>query len=236
VIRTEPGEGEQLDEGGTLLVVVSLGPTLSPLPDLDGLPVDVAEQRLNEAGFRMVVAGLRFDEVVPEGSVISWTVPDDPALAAGDEVVKGTVVSVLVSQGAEPRTVPDLIGRDPAEVIPELEALGLVPVQFPEDFSDDIPAGLILAQFPNAGERLERGAEVRYALSKGPDVVPVPPLAGLDHAGVIRAIESAGLTVGEVTGDTSLVLLGVSVDGSPVRAGDLIKRGTPVDLVYAFAP
>lgn len=236
VIRTVPAEGEQLAEGDTLVVVASMGPTLSLLPDLDGLQVEVAEERLEELGLRLVVGGLRFDEVVPDGAVISWTVPDDPGLGAGDEVVKGTEVSVLVSQGPEPRVMPDIFRRDPAEAVAELQALGLVPVQFPDVFSDDVDAGLIVAQDPPPGERLERGSEVRYSVSKGPDVVPVPPLAGLDFDGVVAALEEAGLAVGEVTGDTSLQLLGVAVDGVPVRAGDLFRRGTAVDLVYSFPP
>lgn len=236
VIRTVPVEGESLNEGDTLVVVVSMGPTFSPLPEIEGLQVEVAEQRLEDLGLLLVVAGLRYDEIVPEGGIISWTVPDDPSLTAGAEVVKGTEISVLVSQGPEPRTMPDIVGRDPVEAVDELQEMGLVPVQYPDVFSDDVEAGLIVAQDPPPGERLERGAEVRYSLSKGPDVVAVPPLAGLTFDEVVAALEEAGLTVGDVTGDTSLQLLGVAVDGSPVRAGELFRRGTPVDLVYSFPP
>jgi serine/threonine-protein kinase len=236
VIRTVPEEGEHLAEGDTFIVVVSDGPTLSVLPQLEGQPVDAAQAALESVGFSMVVSGLRFDEEVPNGSVISWSVPDHPELGAGDEVVKGTVVAVLVSQGPEPRTVPSLLGRDPAEVVAELLQLRLEPVEYPEIFSDDVEAGLVVAQEPPPGTVLERGSEVRYSLSKGPDVVPVPPLAGLDYEGVVRAIEEAGLQVGSVTGDNSLTLLGVSVGGSPVSAGQLFRRGTAVDLVYSFPP
>jgi eukaryotic-like serine/threonine-protein kinase len=236
VVRTVPAAGEKLDEGSLLLVVVSVGPTLSELPEIDGRTVADAENLLESRGLVLVVAGLRFDELAPEGSIISWEVSDDPTAVAGAEVVKGTRVNVLVSQGPEPRTMPEIVGAEPAEALEGLEALGLVAVEYPPLFSDDVAEGLVVAQDPEPGATLERGSEVRYSISKGVDLVTMPPLAALDHDGVVAALEDAGLAVGRVTGDRSLSLLGVSVDGSAVRAGDRLRRDTPVDLVYAFPP
>jgi serine/threonine-protein kinase len=233
VIRTDPAPGTRLDEGATLLMYVSEGPLLHPLPELAGQTLDDATIALESASLAIGSVGQRYDELVPEGAVIEWSVPGQPGLVAGQQVPTGTTVDVIVSQGPEPRTVPDLIGLTPNEVQAVAEQLGLVAVQYPDVFNDTIARGAVAVQSPVAGEVVERGAEVRYSLSKGPDVVVMPFLAGLDFTGVQQAILDAGLQVGTVTGNTAGPLSGAFANGGAVQGGQLLRRGTVIDLVYA---
>jgi serine/threonine-protein kinase len=212
---------------------VSEGPLLHPLPELAGETLDDATVALESASLAVGEVGQRYDELVPEGAVIEWAVPGQPGLVAGQQVPTGTAVDVVVSQGPEPRTVPDIIGLTPNEVQAVAEQLGLVAVQYPDVFHDTIARGAVAVQSPVAGEVVERGAELRYSLSKGPDVVVMPFLAGLDFTGVQQAIIDAGLQVGTVTGNTAGPLSGAFANGGAVQGGQLLRRGTVIDLVYA---
>ena len=235
VIRTEPAAGAQLDRGATLVVIVSEGPTFVALPDVVGLTAQQALAELRDLGLVATVTAARPDEEVPPDVVVRWYVADQPALTAGAEVVKGTEIALEVSQGPAPREVPDVVGSTAEQARGDLEALGLV-ADLAEDFSDTVPVGQVAAQNPLPGAVVARDSSVLVVVSKGPDVVIVPEVAGLDHDEVLAALTAADLQVGTVTGDTTRRLLGLSVDAVPVRSGEAVRRGSAVSLVYELAP
>lgn len=233
VIRTQPPAGTSLKEGSELQLVVSSGSPPRALPELAGLSLDEARALLTAQDLVLVEGTPVYDETVPTGSVVSWSVPEQPNLGAGDTVTKGTSVRVVLSAGPAPRTVPPLEGLTLEAATAALTVLDLGITQLPDEFSPTVPVGAVVRSEPAAGQLVAKGGTVAVALSKGPDLVSVPPLGGLDHAGVRAALEAAGLVVGAVTGDTSLQLLGAEVGGVPVSAGQQLPRGTAVDLRYA---
>jgi len=235
VIRTEPAAGAELDRGGTLVVVLSEGPTFVALPEVVGLAAEQAIDQLQAQGLVATVTAARPDEVAPVDRVLRWYVPDQPALGVGAEVVKGTEVALEISQGPAPREVPDLVGLAAADAEATLGDLRLV-VDLAEDFSDTVPVGVVVAQRPLPGEVVPRDSAVLVVVSKGPDVVTVPELDELEHEQRLTALREADLEVGTVTGDTGRRLLGLAVDGVPVRSGEAVRRGSTVSLVYELAP
>ena len=94
------------------------------------------------------------------------------------------------------------------------------------------PAGAIGSQLPVAGDSVPRGSEISVVVSKGPDVVAVPVLKRLDFQQVKQALVDAGLVVGKVSGNTRGVLVAVSYNGQIVTSGQLVPRGSAVDLAY----
>ena len=185
------------------------------------------EHDLREAKNRHLVI-----EAVPAGTVVSWKVPDQPSLTAGTEVTPGTTIAVTVSKGPTPRTVPALSGLDEAAATAALAAVQLTIVRADDIFSTAVPVGQVADQSLPAGTKVDRGSSVTIAISKGPDLVLLPSLSGLDYPSVQAAITGAGLIVGTVTGNTGGVLYAVQVGPSPVIVGQQILRGTAIDLYY----
>jgi len=231
VVRTEPAAGENLDSGKVLTLVISSGPPPVPLPDLSGLESTDAVTFLANAG---LVSNLvdSFSEDVASGFVVRWEVPEQPNLTSGDEVVKGTTVDVYISQGPEPRTVPDLRGQSFESAQGTLEGMRLTIARDEDQFFLDVAAGSIGSQVPAAGEKAERDSEVRVVVSKGPDVVAVPSIRGKNLDQIKQALTGAGLTVANVTGTPRGTPIALLVDGKPVTAGQLVPRGTPVVIAY----
>ena len=231
VIRTEPEAGADLSSGDVLTLVVSSGPPPVPLPDIVGEPADEALNALASLG--LDVRRLDgFSEEYPVGSVARWEVPSQPNLVAGSEVVKGTVIDVYVSTGPEPRVVPELRGQtfDAASAI--LDELKLKVRRVEDQYFTDVPAGAVGFQVPPPGELAERDSEVTIVISKGPDVVTVPVLSRLNHDQVVRALTDAGLVVGSVTGNTRGVLVAILANGQAITSGQVVARGTVVELAY----
>jgi beta-lactam-binding protein with PASTA domain/serine/threonine protein kinase len=233
VIRTQPAEATFLEENKSFQLVVSSGPAPQPLPELVGLTLEQATASLAQLGLVLQQAPPAFDENVPAGTVLSWIVPEQPGLRAGDTVTPKTNVSVVLSGGPQPRSVPNLVGMSIADATAALTAQGLVIAQLEPVFSVSIAAGLIVTQDQAANATVDRGAVINVAVSKGQDLVGVPPLANLTLQQVTDTLAAAGLKVGVVNGNPDGVLVGAQVQGVDVLPGQLFVRGTAIDITLS---
>ncbi|MCU1396073.1 MAG: putative serine/threonine protein kinase [Ilumatobacteraceae bacterium] len=237
VIRTDPGAGTKLDEGKTITLVVSDGATLSTLPDVTGQTLDAAKALLATAHLGITVGQETYDEQVPAGAIISWSVPAQPGLSTGAQVMQSTVIEVVVSQGPAPRTVPKLIGLDEPGAVAALTNLQLVEARAADIYSDDQPVGMVADQSLPAGSKIERGQTVTIAISMGPHLVAMPPLAGLSYADIQAALTAAGLQVGKVDGDKDAgTIQDATLDGTSVTPGQMIHVDTKIDLHFSVPP
>lgn len=233
VIRTDPASGERLGSGKTLTLVVSTGPPPVPLPEVAALEQADAEALIIDSGLVVGVVAPEYSEDVAPGTVSRWVVALQPNLVAGQEVVKGTAVDIFVSQGPAPRTVPDVIGMSIESATTAVNDLQLVLNRADDQFSIYVAAGGIAVQSPAAGELLDKGQSVTVSISKGPDVVAIPN--GLTTMKLDKATETlvnAGFIVGQITGNTRGVIVALSSAGQVVSAGQLLPRGSVIDIAF----
>jgi serine/threonine-protein kinase len=231
VIRTDPEIGKKLETGKVLTFVVSTGPPPVPLPELNGLDAASALAALSANGLVVGVETPEYSEDVPTGVIIRWAVASQPTLVAGQEVIKGTAVDTFVSQGPAPRVVPDLTGMSIESATTALTDIQLTINRGDDQFST-VAAGGVATQSPAAGESLARGTAVTVAISKGPDLVAVPQLLNLKFDKVGPAVVNSGFVLGAVTGNTRGFPIAIYVAGQPVAVGQLLPRGTTLDLIY----
>jgi serine/threonine-protein kinase len=231
VIRTDPETGKKLEVGKTLTFVVSTGPPPVPLPELNGLDSATALTALTNGGLMLGVETPEYSEDIPAGVIVRWAVASQPTLIAGQEVIKGTAVDTFVSQGPAPRVVPDLTGMSIESATAALTDIQLSINRGDDQFST-VAAGGIATQSPAAGESLARGTAVTVAISKGPDLVAVPQLLTLRFDKVGPAVVNAGFVLGTVSGNTRGFPIAIYVAGQPVAVGQLLPRGTALDLIY----
>lgn len=233
VIRTDPPEGSQLRSGGDVIFVVSSGPPPVKLPDVVGLKVDSARLALTEVGFVVGEEIPEYSDSIPEGIVTAVRVPEQPTLQPGTEVVKGTTIDIVVSQGPTPREIPNLVGLTVENATALLDSLGLKLNRADTQFSPDVLAGAIAAQSPAAGELLSPGKAVTVSISRGPDLVAFPDIRNKTLAEARTLLLSAGFTVGKVEGPESGKVSAVTVNEVAVRPGQTLPRGSVVDLKLA---
>ncbi|MEQ1787303.1 MAG: PASTA domain-containing protein, partial [Acidimicrobiales bacterium] len=219
VLDTDPKAGASLDEGGTLVLFVSLGNTPAPVPtDLAGKTLEQATQILFDVGeFTPEVTEVESEEFA--ANVVISLGPDVPA-----ELPKGDPVPLIVSKGPAPRPIPTgLEGKTFEEAVAALEAVQLKAKKV-EDFSDDVEAGKIIELRPPSGTA-PRDSEVEVVVSKGPDLVVVPTVRGRSLDEAVAALEAAGLVVGDAFGPAK---------GDPFltdpAAGTEVRRGSTVDI------
>jgi serine/threonine-protein kinase len=187
--------------------------------DLVGKPLPDAVAALEAAGSFVAVPTEAFDEAVAAGIVVAV----GPDLAA--QLPKGSEVPLVVSKGPEPRTIPEgLAGKTYPQAAAALAEVQLGAKQV-DQFHDTVPVGQVIGTRPSGGEQAPRDAVIDVVVSKGPDVVKVPAVAGKDLAGAIAALEAAGLNPGDVHGPAA----GRPFETDP-PVGTSVKRGATVDI------
>ena len=232
VIRTQPGEATSLAQRQPFQLIVSTGPAPRPLPDLVGQTLEQATASLTQLDLVLQQADPVFDETVPAGVVLSWMVPEQPGLKAGDTVTPKTTVSVVLSAGPQPRVVPDLTGMTPDQATATLAEQGLVLLQLEPEFSDSVPAGVIIRQDLPVSTQVDPGAVISVVISKGQDLVAVPPLGNLTVQQATDALSAAGLTVGAVTGNVDGGLVAAKYQGVDVLPAQRLPRGSAIDVAF----
>ena len=97
-------------------------------------------------------------------------------------------------------TVPKLVGLTPADARREAAVNGLLLVTENRFYSTDVPAGRIVSQLPQPGERVRRGWQVRVAESLGPQRRVIPNLLGESERAAEINLRRHGLELGTVAG------------------------------------
>ncbi len=94
--------------------------------------------------------------------------------------------------------VPDLVGQKRGDAMSTLAAAGLTATV--NEVPSDQDKGLVVAQSPSGGAKVDKGSSVTLNVSKGkpattpePIAITVPSVVGESQADAIRAIKSAGL-------------------------------------------
>ena len=231
VLATDPAAGVMLREGETLVLIVSEGETLAQLPDVSGMDAVEATTLLESRGLVVTQAQAESEEI-ESGKAISWVVPEQTGLKPGDEVLKGTAIQLLVSTGPALREVPSIIGLTLDQAKELLDPLRLDLLETPPSYSNAAAEGLIGAQSPPPGEKVARDSGVAFSISLGPDLVELPNIIGNNYSIVEPRLKEAGFVIGEVKGRKQNRLQKALIVGQEVANGDLVARGSTVDLVF----
>ncbi|MFK7916487.1 MAG: PASTA domain-containing protein [Ilumatobacter sp.] len=235
VIRTVPGPGVELEEGEAFTLVLSDGAEFRTLPDLNGLAFDAAVTQLASLGLVGIEGPQReFSETQAIDSIISWQVQGDvdASMQAGAQILPGETVVMTLSMGPEPRVVPDVAGQTLDAATRTFEALRLGISQGDELFSETVPAGAIVTQDPAPEASVERDAIVTVQLSKGPDRIEFPDLAGLSFTEAQDLLLETGFTIGSLLGSTDGSFVEATIDGEDVAVATLFRRGQAIDLIF----
>ncbi len=231
IIRTEPAAGASLKQGDALVLFVSEGAPLGVLVDVAGKSREVATKLIMDQGLSVAAVDQASDSV-PIGNVIAWSVAKQPSLLAGDQVLQGTVINIVVSNGPALRPVPLIVGMNLDEATAVVAELGLVLGVSDDSFSNEVAIGLIGAQSPPPGQQVPRGSTVVYSISLGPDLVELPNIVGINFIDAEKRLLEAGFVVGQVSGRKSYRMKSASVKGVAVNNGDKVLRGSAIDMVF----
>jgi beta-lactam-binding protein with PASTA domain len=228
VVGTTPPRGTIVKKGTRVSVVVSSGPGVIGLPNVNGKGSAEAVRILREKGFQPTTQN-RSSDSVEKGRVIST----DPA--AGSEVQVGSPVTVAVSTGPKEVSVPEVTGESQADATATLAAAGLKVTVSKREVAEPA-AGTVISQTPGAGTELKVGSPVTIVVAQALKQTAAPSVVGQNEAQAVATLTNAGFasnTVSRTVTDPTKV--GIVVQQSPEAGHKLAKGATITIAVGALA-
>lgn len=199
------------------------------IPNVIGMPLEDAQRVLQEAGVNPKESERKPDRHYPIGTVISQNPPPN------SEVKYGRGVYLVVSGGEQMITVPDLKAKSIREASFTLERYGLKIGSIQYEASEEFFENTIIRQEPSAGARVSQSSSVNVVVSQGRpgEKELVPNVVGKTLSEAERILLQSGFVLGRITEQLSINLLPNTVVEQYPRAGELAKKGQPIDLIIA---
>jgi serine/threonine-protein kinase len=238
VLRMDPLQGTEVAPDTEVRIFVSKGPDTVAVPNvagrLEAAAIALLAQACEPRPCLQTASRPESSNAVPLGTAIR----SDPV--AGTIVARGTLVTVVVSDGPATVTVPDVAGRQQAAAFTLLEqACQPQPCLRPtsrQEASDTVPFDTAIRSEPAAGSTVARGTQVTVVLSSGPATVVLPDVSGssvaLARAELINlcqptpCLDVRQRTVGSNLPDGFVL-------GTEPQAGTTVQRGSLVTIVVA---
>lgn len=171
VISQSIADGTKVDVGTPMTIVVSLGPSLFEVPNVEGIDIEAAKSALIQKGLVVHVEYEKSDEV-EENHVIRQSVRDA-------QVKRGDEITIYVSSGKNLISVEDVVKLKKQDAVAKLEAQGF-DVKVVENYNTDMESGVVYDQEPKGKTSQVEGAEITIYVSKGnmPITVKLNPNGG----------------------------------------------------------
>ena len=191
ISKQTPEVGEKVSKHTKVEVVVSSGLVGSKkaIPDVRGMSETEAQNELEDAGFK-VTSSFQYDDSVESGKVISTT-PE-----AGTKAEKGSTVTMLVSQGSNKKTVPDVRGMADATAQSTIKSYGFNVGTVTYDYSDSVEKGMVISQTVEPGTKASAGTSISITVSNGPkpeEKIEVQSFVGQQESALKSWASSKGL-------------------------------------------
>jgi beta-lactam-binding protein with PASTA domain len=239
VVEQEPRGGERAAKESTVVLTVSKGRNLKPVPDVVGQQEGEAVSKLRAAGFTARIFDVPSAE--PQGVVVAQqpaggeqAPPDSRVrlnISTGEETGQTTerpsTSTSPTTTGAARVTVPSVVGLAQTPALRRLHNTGLRGVVSYR--TSNQPRGRVIEQRPRASGQLSRNAPVQLVVSSGTttgEALDVPDVTGVSEDEARQTLEDAGFRVEVIrTGD------GDTVEDQQPEFGVTSFRGAVITLL-----
>jgi serine/threonine-protein kinase len=223
VIGENPSAGEKADKGSTVTLTASQGPGKKAVPSVQGLSQAQATKTIKKAHLKVA-------RVVPQASTrfpSGQATGTDPG--AGKTVPFGTGVTLFISSGQPPKTVPDVTGDNQAAATSTLSNAGFK-VSPTTQQSSTAQAGNVISQNPSGGSSEPVGTTVTIVVATAPSTTTVPPVVGDPADGATSALLAAGFKVQRQTKNVTNQNQDGNVIAQAPSGGSTVKKGSTVTI------
>jgi eukaryotic-like serine/threonine-protein kinase len=214
--------------GGGLAVADAAKPSYA-VPELSGKTLADARRLVaGEQDFVVVErSGNFWREDVPKGVIL------DQSPLPADELKEGGTIRVRVSDGPEPRTLPDLSGKTRGEVQTIFDDLQLE-LEPKSEFSETVPKDAVIDWSPK-GTKVPRDSTVIVTFSGGKQPKPVPSLVDKLYDEAVKILEGLGFGAAKEEAYSDKVEEGAVITTKP-EANVPTEPGSQIVVVVSKGP
>ena len=164
ILEQDVKAGDTVKRGSQINVVIAgKGDSTSEMvkiPSVIGKTKSSAKSTLESAGFSVTFEYGDYNDSVA-ADVVTAQLP-----SAKKQAAKGSTVTVTLSPGQKPITVPNVVGASQSHAESALAGAGLKYTYADSQYSDTVPAGNVISQ-TKSGETVAAGTTITLTLSKG---------------------------------------------------------------------
>ncbi|MDX2677193.1 Stk1 family PASTA domain-containing Ser/Thr kinase [Streptomyces soliscabiei] len=225
ICSQNPAIGQKVNKGDTVNLVVSTGAPKVVVPSVLGKTLDEAKALLEGDKYLFVVETKEEVSAEPAGNVIKQS------LELGEEVEKGTTITLTIAKAEEKATVPDVAGKSCDDAKAQMQQNNLQGNCVQVDTQDPNQVDKVIQTVPSIGSQADKGSTVQIQIGKSsqPQQTQVPGnLQGMSVKDAKKALRDAGLNVGQIAGSSDD---DAQVIGSDPAPGSTVNRGQTVNLI-----
>lgn len=228
VVDTTPGAGSRVAKGEAVTLNISQGPQPIVLPALAGLSLEDATRTVEDLDAAIGTTDSVFHAEIPAGIVIAAARESDGGdVSQGGDYFVGMNVNLAVSLGA----VPDVAGKSLEEASAALTAVGLVPEQGEQTYSNDVEEGFVISGAAVKEGPVRPGDTISLTTSRGPEPVVVPNVVGMSWAQGKQTLLDLGFVLDyPQAADSALFAPVLKVASTDPEAGTTLPRGSTITL------
>jgi len=200
-------------------------------PNLVGLPFDEVKNSEEYKDFTIIEGDKRQYSAKYEAGIIMSQTPGEGKILKGKHEI-----NVVVSLGNKAMEMPRFTNYKVDDVKLSLEQMGIAQsdITVVEAFNDEVAVGYVVATTPGEGSTINAGQKVTIYVSKGaaPVDITVGNYVGSEESEAKRKIEGDGLTLGNVTYESSSYPVGYVISQS-IGAGSSAKKNDSISIVVS---
>lgn len=186
--------GDTVKRGSQINVVIAgKGDSTSEMvkiPSVIGKTKSSAKSTLESAGFSVTFEYGDYNDSVA-ADVVTAQSP-----SAKKQAAKGSTVTVTLSPGQKPITVPNVVGASQSQAESALAGAGLKYTYADSQYSDTVPAGSVINQ-TKSGETVAAGTTITLTLSKGKQEISTNVSKGISYSGEGTVVKAEYKLVGK---------------------------------------
>lgn len=194
ILEQDVKGGDTVKRGSQINVVIAgKGDSTSEMvkvPSVIGKTKSSAKSTLESAGFSVTFEYGDYNNSVA-ADVVTAQSP-----SAKKQAAKGSTVTVTLSPGQKPITVPNVVGASQSQAESALAGAGLKYTYADSQYSDTVPAGSVISQ-TKSGETVAAGTTITLTLSKGKQEISTNVSKEISYSGEGTVVKAEYKLVGK---------------------------------------
>lgn len=194
ILEQDVKAGDTVKRGSQINVVIAgKGDSTSEMvkvPSVIGKTKSSAKSTLESAGFSVTFEYGDYNDSVA-ADVVTAQSP-----SAKNKAAKGSTVTVTLSPGQKPITVPNVVGYSQSQAESALAGAGLKYTYADSQYSDTVSAGNVISQ-TKSGETVAAGTTITLTLSKGKQEISTNVSKGISYSGEGTVVKAEYKLVGK---------------------------------------
>ena len=236
VLSQTPGDGQYVETGSVIKMVISDGGEIIYLPDFVGMLKEDAASQIADFGINDVFY-IDEESAIAKGRICSQSITEGTEVGKGDKLTLGVSKGMPGYSENNMTKVLDFVSRSWSESVDAAAAGHVYVYVLGSEYSSQIPKGQVMKQDAEAGSSVKEGTEIGLTISLGVKTVRVPDVTYKSKEEAEEIMQKAGLQIRFVDEDieaNNSIVMKDHVTRMEVESGTEVSEDTEITVYLSL--